>query len=997
MKIYGNIFLALCLMAPVAGKADIKSSSPEGYLSRGVAMYNDKNYVGAIDQLTQLQMMPIDAKMAECAEFYIALCRYERNESQSIIALQQYILSHPSSPNVDLAWATIGNHLFFAGKYGEAVRHYDKVRIEALDADTQEDIYYRRAYSLLRLGEYEQARVDISMLQGTKRYGNAYTFYQAYLDYAAERYDAALQKFNRVNRAGELGYNAQYYICQIYFTQGDFEKTSTLAKSLLADGNNPAFKNELNRLIGECAYQTGDDEQAEKYLKTYIDASEGEPIRSAAYAYGVVQYRNGNYDEAIANFSKATAENDELAQSAYQYMGNCYVQLHQLNRASMAFEKAVQLDFNREVTETAFYNYAVSQNEGGRTPFNKSIDMFERFINTYPNSRYTEKVEEYLINAYVTTTDYQRALQSINNIKRPSQKVLGAKQYVLYQLGVQALSNNDVKGAKSMLTQSLNLETHDKNIAADTRLWLGECAYRLGDYASAQKYQSAFLKTAAASNANRSLGYYNLGYSLFQQKKYADARSNFENAAQNGNLSASLKADAYNRAGDCLYYTKQYAAAESCYDKAYKTDASTAGDYALYQKAIMQGLGKNYSAKIEAINSLIKQYPSSAWAASALLEKANTYVLLNDNKSAEAAYLQLLDEYPATAEARKGLLQLAINEHNMGNETKAITTYKQVISKYPTSEEAAVAADDLKLIYADKGNLNEYADFLSNVPNAPQLNAKEVERLTFAAAEKAALAETPDLAKMQKYMADYPDGAFAPNACYYMGRDSYQNKDYDKALTLINKALEATDASFAEDALAIKSEILMKQGHNAEAIDTYRLLESKSSSRDNKIIANLGIMRASKEMSHWDDVLSSAATLLSLGSLTANEERETILNRAIAYTHLGKKAEAKADYATLAKDVRNEVGAQAAYLHAKMLYDEGKTADCEKHLNAFIDEGTPHQYWLAKAFILLADVYHKKGDSFEACEYLRSLKSNYPGTESDIFTDIDTRLKAWQK
>ena len=167
-----------------------------------------------------------------------------------------------------------------------------------------------------------------------------------------------------------------------------------------------------------------------------------------------------------------------------------------------------------------------------------------------------------------------------------------------------------------------------------------------------------------------------------------------------------------------------------------------------------------------AINSLIKQYPASAWAASALLEKANTYVLLNDNKSAEAAYLQLLDEYPATAEARKGLLQLAINEHNMGNETKAITTYKQVISKYPTSEEAAVAADDLKLIYADKGNLNEYADFLSNVPNAPQLNAKEVERLTFAAAEKAALAETPDLAKMQKYMADYPDGAFAPNACY---------------------------------------------------------------------------------------------------------------------------------------------------------------------------------------------------------------------------------------
>ena len=139
-------------MAPAASHADIKNSTPEGYLSRGLAMYNDKNYSGAIDQLTQLQMMPIDASMAECAQFYIALCKYERNDGESINALQQYIISHPSSANTDLAWATIGNHMFFAGKYGEAVRHYDKVRIEALDADTQEDTYYRRAYSLLRLG-----------------------------------------------------------------------------------------------------------------------------------------------------------------------------------------------------------------------------------------------------------------------------------------------------------------------------------------------------------------------------------------------------------------------------------------------------------------------------------------------------------------------------------------------------------------------------------------------------------------------------------------------------------------------------------------------------------------------------------------------------------------------------------------------------------------------------------------------------------------------------
>lgn len=960
-------------------------------------MYNEKNYVGAIDQLRHVLTMEVDKLTAEYAHYYLALCQYERNNVVGIEALQEFILNDPTSPYVDNAWATIGNYYFFNGKYGDAIRHYDKVDIPALDKDTQEDIYYRRGYSLLRLGEYDQARVDISMLMGTKRYGQAYIFYQAYLDYAGGRYDAALQKFNRVSRAGELGYNAQHYIAQIYFTQGEFDKASNLAKSLLADGNTPAFNAELCRIVGECAYRGGNDDEAETYLNKYLAAAGDTPIRSAAYAYGVVQYRKGNYSEAIGNFARITGDNDELSQSAYLYLGQCYVQQHELNNAAIAFEKAAQLDYNSDVTETAFYNYAVSQNEGGRTPFNKSIDMFEQFINRYPKSRYASKVEEYLINAYITTNDYSRALQSINNIKKPSDKVLGAKQYVLFHLGTEALSNNNLTGAKSYLQQSLALEKYDKDVAAETRLWLGECCYRQGDYELAQKYQNVFLKSTTDSNPNRSLGYYNIGYTLFQQKKYGDARANFEKAANSSKLSASLRADALNRAGDCYYYTKQYSAAENLYEKSYKTSASTAGDYALYQKAIMKGLNKNYDEKISVINDMLSQYPSSALAPSALLEKANTYVTIKDNNAAEKTYKQLLKEYPATAEARKGLLQLAINEHNMGDDKDAIAAYKQVISKYPTSEEAQVAADDLKLIYADNGKLSEYAAYLNTVPNAPQLSVEEVEKLTYVAAEKAALAENPSLSKMQKYLADYPNGAYVANASYYLGRNEYQQKNYDSAMTLIDKALEAQDASFAEDALAIKSEILLKQGKNADAISTYRKLESKSSSTDNKIIANLGIMRASKEMKNWEEVYNSATKLITLGGLSASEEREVTLNRAIANANLGREADAKADYATLAKDVRNEEGATAAYLLAKALYDEGNTADCEKRLNAFIDAGTSHQYWLAKAFILLADVYHKKGNSFEACEYLRSLKSNYPGTESDIFSDINSRLSKWDK
>ena len=61
-------------------------------------------------------------------------------------------------------------------------------------------------------------------------------------------------------------------------------------------------------------------------------------------------------------------------------------------------------------------------------------------------------------------------------------------------------------------------------------------------------------------------------------------------------------------------------------------------------------------------------------------------------------------------------------------------------------------------------------------------------------------------------------------------------------------------------------------------------------------------------------------------------------------------------------------------------------------MNRLIDANPPHDYWLARGFILLSDLLRRKGDTFEADEYLLSLKQNYPGNEADIFRMIDDRL-----
>lgn len=60
-------------------------------------------------------------------------------------------------------------------------------------------------------------------------------------------------------------------------------------------------------------------------------------------------------------------------------------------------------------------------------------------------------------------------------------------------------------------------------------------------------------------------------------------------------------------------------------------------------------------------------------------------------------------------------------------------------------------------------------------------------------------------------------------------------------------------------------------------------------------------------------------------------------------------------------------------------------------------EGTSHEYWMAKAVIVLADVYKAKGDKFQARQYLESLQANYKGSEQDIADGIAQRLAALSK
>lgn len=978
------------LPAALAISAGINSPTPGGDLLRGELMLEARSPQAALDRLTDINPGQYTASQAEAAEFATAQATLlDGRPAEARRLFELFALRYPASPLAVTARMGVADCLFYEGEYRAALDVYGDIDPSTLDLAAADDYRYRSAFSEMMLGRYSEALDGFSSLRRSARYADAAAFYMGYIYYAQGNYAEARPLLEEANSSVAPGDHAPFYLTQIAYAEGDYDRALEMARDNM--DRIEAYRPELERIAGESLYYLGDEDRAMNYLDSYVTAS-SDPQKSALYLLGVTLYKHGEWQQAIENLSKVAGENDAMGQSAYLYIGQAYLKLGNVNSALLALEKAYRMDYDRNVRETAFYNYAVARSQGGRTPFGSSVTIFETFLRDFPDSRYAPEVQEYLVTGYMTDNNYEQALASIERIKRPSASILAAKQRVLYILGSRDLAAGQVSRALTRFTEAKGIKGGDRTIAAECDLWIADCLYRKGEYARAASSALAYLR-AVPSGPNRSLAYYDLAYCRFAEKRYADARTDFERVlSQPGNLSAEMLADAQTRIADCLYYSSDFAGAGRAYDRALEMNPS-AGDYALYQKAMMAGFARDYSGKISQLDDMMKRFPTSALVPAALLQQAESHLALSRPAEAIKIYRHLVANYSGTSQGRNGHLQLAVTLLGQGERPRAIATYKEVISRYPTSEEARLASDDLKRLLAEDGRLQEYASFIASVPDAPKFEVSELDALTFEAAEKAYLTDPGATGRLKEYISTYPGGKYEPQALAYLATASVNAGNTAEAYEYAKKIIERyPDSEATEDALAIRGSVELDRGDAPSALSTFTLLEQRASAGRNLNLARLGIMRAALDLGRNEDALGAADRLLASTGLQPAQRNEVILVRAQALAATGRTADAVKAWEQIASETDDPSGAQAAFRLAEYRFGAGQPKQARAAVEKLIDSNTPHSYWLARGYILLSDIYRSQGNTFEADEYLKSLKENYPGSEPDIFNMIDQRL-----
>lgn len=973
----------------------ISNELPNRLFVEGKEMFDSKNFVGAENTLKEFKTLSGTSKLIIEADYMITVSAFYRGENNASETLRTFLDTYPETYHRNNIYFYLGSINFDKKDWDLAAYWFNQCNIDYLSAEDKEDYTYRNALTLLETGKRNDAYSLFGTLTSSStKYKEASTYYRAYIDFYEGNYDKAISVFEVLQNVPEYKEQSMFFITQSFFLKKDLDKAINSGLNYLSIYPSSKNNTEIYRILGNSYYRQSDLPRSISFYEKYMPSTE-HPLREDMYLLGIAYTSNNSIEKSIKALQYAAESNDQLGQAAYMMLGQNYLKLGDDRNALMAFEAASLMQYDTSISEAALYNYALLVHKTSLSLFDQSVNVLQRFLTEYPNSRYKDEVTKQLASTLLSTTNYKAALAVIDKMKAPSQPIMKAKQSILFQLGVENYINGDYETAKRYFDSCISMPDYDISSKNQAYFWKGESSYREQNYTSASSNYLQFLAGANRQTENYSEALYNLGYAYFNLKQYGQALNYFSKYTESEkSKNNKTYADALNRIGDCYLFDRNFSSAVQAYSLASSRGNNQSAEYAEFQKAFILGLQQNHNAKISVLNDMMAKYPSSIYYPDALFEKSKTLVTLNREVEAIPLLTQLLNNMPNASIAPQAGILLGQLYYNTNNTNAAIDTYKKIAQYYKNTQESRIAIQSLESIYRDLNDINSFVSFANSLGNGVVISATRQDSLTYLAAENVSMKGNNDqtVTAMQKYLQSFPKGQFAGDAHYYLGTVAYNKKDYQTALSEFSNTINSGSSRNLNKALSLAAQLELNNGNAKTADAYYNRLANLATTLNEKDLALAGLLKTSVLLNNYNETITTASLILSNEKSLPETINQAYLYRAKSYLNMKDNTKAIADLKKISVDTRNVYGAEAQFLLANTYLNDKKYDLSEKQVQSFIKQGTPHAYWMARAIIVLADSYQANGDNFSAKQYLESLKVNYTGKDKDIFEMIDNRL-----
>ncbi len=912
------------------------------------------------------------------------------------------IITYKPDPSLNPASTALASFYYNDKQYAKSIKEYSNIDIEVLPSIDMSEASFKKGYAHFVLKEFDKAKESFSITKDIKNeYFYPTNYYYGMCEYFQNKYTEAISSFQKVKSSDVYKSFVPYYLTQIYFAENQPEKVIANGEVSLKD---PELRNrkEIRQLLGQAYFQRKEYELALPHLAYYEENTDKLTI-DEFYQLSFTQYQLKKYKDAVETFKELSMLDSKLGQVVNYYMADCYYRTGDLVSARAAFKKVSQLSYNQGMQEESTFNYGKLSAEAGFE--REAVNTLIKLDNKSP---YYVKSKEIINDLLETTSDYLSGIKIIEGMSDLTDKLKNTYQQLCYKQGFIDYNKGDLTMAQYNFTKAKKYK-NNKAIYAQSDYWIGLIQHKDGDYKQSIKSIEAFFIAANGVDkldeiSSRTLAHYLQGYNYLSLKDHKTAATGFKNVIadlktvnadlKDKELFNNVKSDAFVRTGDCLFKSNDYKDAKEYYAKA--VEMKKGGSvYAMYQKAIIEGLQDEPYEKIVTLKELVTYHPTSSYADDAYIQLGETY-LQNDNiDNAYSSFSALTEKYPNSNLKNAAKLKLGIIAYNKGDLTAATDHYKTVLGSNPNKKEIEGALLGLKEIYInDLGKPDEYIVIASRIPGY-EISSAMADSLAYSVGNAKYQEGDYDkaIAGLNNYLDKYPNGINQLNALYLRGECYTLTKKYGQALTDYEAVIAKGNSEYYPS--SIKKSAIIAYNHTQsfdKSAKYYIMYYDITTDEKEKLIASLGAMRSTFRTNQADLIEKYANIVAKHPNATNDDKTSSSYYLAKTYQKSSQWEKAKAQYQKVELMSNNHLAAEARYQQAEITFTQGKYIDAEKLVDVANEKNGSYSHWIVKGLLLLSDIYIQRTDLLNARAACEAILENFK--DDDELTKLaEAKLK----
>ncbi len=965
-------------------------------LDKGVELYNRKLYSSAISEFNKVVIdsdQKYSRKYKDAVKFakgYIVLSKIKMENPNLEASISEYVKEFPNSHLNSTILYTYGSILFDKASYADAYKYFSQVRKKSLTKKEQNELTFREGYSLMRIGENDQAEkifkeIIDNQAKNESQFIYPTYYYLGYIYYSQQDFEKATPLFELAKSDARFTNLALYHILEGKFMEKDYDY-------VIENGGNvygvisDKYKPRVARILSETYYAVNDPIKAKYYYEIY-SINSSDVTKTDNYYAGMISYSLKSYISAIDAFSKVASELDSIGQSAYYYIGNSYIQLKNKHAALNAFKRASSVDFDKSIQEDAFFNYAKLTFD-----LNRDITPFNQYLSQYPtNIQKWDEIYNYMSTAFILNSDYARAINMLENVRRPTAATFAKVQKAAFLRAMQLIDKGAFSDAIPFLQLSIKNGSYNEPLNNVANFWLSECYFRGDKYQESLDIIKALESNISFKNSDEfPTLIYNKAYTYFKMGNYVDAIDYFIKYYQLPFAKQLYADEAKIRLADAYFMNKEYQNSAELFEKI-TIDNAYKELYPLLQGATAYGLvGNNLKkeALLKEVN-MDKHYSSPLYT-SAIYELGR--VLVQSVKDEEAAsVLNTLIENPKDSTYYyKALLEMGLISSNMQKPETALEYYRTIIEENPISEEGESALAGMERVYQAQNDPQAFFDYLDKVGLSTVKTPSERESMLFNSAEQVFLGRNyaAALNSLKSFIAKHPAGPYTLQAQFYIAECYKNSGDLEQAATAYYNVMMNGEGAFSEIATLNYGRISYELQRYKEAVKAYETLDKIAIINENKNEAKIGLMRSYYHDNQFENAIENSNLIIASPTLGKELITEANYIKGKSLLSLGEREAAIAILTELATDPTTLIGAEATYLLISDTYDSGDFEKVEQMVFNFSDSKSPQTYWIARSFITLGDSYMDRDNQEQAIATFNSIKDNYKSEKGDNIEEL---------